>query len=263
MFLNEIYTNFAIGGYKSLKRRISLNVGLNYNNIYKRMELLVLSDYGAKENLKKKNPSKTDIIETMNSIDWNLFHQVCLSKNDYDWIEVGGSLQEDGLSAMYEINNEQFVIDKAPTSINQLTEMLISYFNNDNKFNKKYKFTGENNNSDSTYDEEKVYKQLFENKRKASFEKNKTEKYGITEIIQLFIFAPYYFIRGSYKFKSFKHLKDENYIQKLKQKTIIYLLSFLTWFLFINYQINNYEKKRLEEIEKIDISDWKKKHGYE
>ena len=227
------------------------------------MELLVLSDYGSRENLKKKNPSESDILETMNSIDWNLFHQVCLSKNDYDWIEVGGNLKEDGLSAMYEKNNEQFVIDKAPSSINQLTEILLSYFNNDGKFNKKYKFTGENKNSDSTYDAEKVYKQLFEKERKASFEKNKTEKYGLVEIIELFIFAPYYFIRGSYKFKSFKHLKDGNYILKLKQKTIIYLLSFLIWFLFISYQINNYKQKRLEEIEKVDISDWKKKHGYE
>ncbi|MCQ0111221.1 hypothetical protein [Zhouia amylolytica] len=227
------------------------------------MELLVLSDYGSIENLKKENPSESDIIETMNSIDWNLFHQVCLSKNDYDWIEVGGNLKEDGLSAMYEKNNEQFVIDKAPTSINQLTEILLSYFNNDGKFNKKYKFTGENSNSDSTYDAEKGYKQLFENDRIASFEKNKTVKYELLEIIELFIFAPYYFIRGSYKFRSFKHLKDENYSLKLKQKTIIYLLSFLAWFLFISYQINNYKQKRLEEIEKVDISDWKKKHGYE
>jgi len=222
------------------------------------MELLVLSDYGSRENLKKENPSESDILETMNSIDWNLFHQVCLSKNDYDWIEVGGNLKEDGLSAMYEKNNEQYVINKAPSSINQLTEILLSYFNNDGKFNKKYKFTGENNNSDSTYDAEKVYKQLFENERKASLEKNKTEKYGLIEIIELFLFAPYYFIRGSYKYKSFKHLKDENYILKLKQKTIIYLLSFVAWFLFISYQINSYEKKRLEKIEKIDISDWKK-----
>jgi len=230
---------------------------------YKRMELLVLSDYGSKENLKKENPSESDILNIMNSIDWNLFHQVCLSKNDYDWIEVSGNLNEDGLAAIYEKNNEQFVIDKAPTSINQLTEILLSYFNNDGKFNKKYKFTGENNNSNSTYDAEKVYKQLLDNEQKTSFDKNKTAKYGIMELIELFFFAPYYFIKGSYRFKSFSHLKKENYIVMLKQKTIIYILSFLAWFLFINYQIKNYEQKRFEEIEEIDISDWKKKHGYE
>ena len=218
------------------------------------MELLVLSDYGSRENLKKKNPSESDIRETMNSIDWNSFHQVCLSKNDNDWIEVGGSLKEDGLSVMYEKNNEQFVIDKAPTSINQLTEILVSYFNNDGEFKIKHKFTGENNNSNSNYNAEKVYKQLFENEQKASFEKNKTEKYGIVEIIQLFLFAPYYFISGSYRFKSFKHLKDENYILKFKQKAIIYLLSFLAWFLFIRYQINNYEKMQIKHSNVFSFS---------
>ena len=224
------------------------------------MELLVLSDYGSRENLKKKNPSESDILETMNSIDWNLFHQVCLSKNDYDWIEVGGNLKEDGLSAMYEKNNEQFVIDKAPSSINQLTEILLSYFNNDGKFNKKYKFTGENNNSDSTYDAEKVYMNLFENERKASFEKNKTESYSAWEMILIFVFGPLKFF---HRYDDVFTLRKENYLLKFKQRIIILTLGFISWFIFIYLTFNNYEQKRLQEIEKIDISDWKKKHGYE
>jgi hypothetical protein len=227
------------------------------------MELLVLSDYGSKENLKKENPSESEILDIMNSIDWNLFHQVCLSKNDYDWIEVSGNLNEDGLAVIYEKNNEQFVIDKAPTSINQLIEIILSYYKNDGQFNKKYKFTGENNNSDINYDATKVRNQLLENERKASFDKNETEKYGIIELIELFFFAPYYILRGSFRFKSFKQLKADNYILMLKQKAVIYVLSFLAWFLFINYQVKKYEQKRLDEIEKIDISDWKKKNGYE
>ncbi|MDB9836795.1 hypothetical protein OAC51_07825 [Flavobacteriaceae bacterium] len=224
------------------------------------MELLVLSDYGSRENLKKKNPSESDILETMNSIDWNLFHQVCLSKNDYDWIEVGGNLKKDGLSAMYEKNNEQFVIDKAPSSINQLTEILLSYFNNDGKFNKKYKFTGENNNSDSTYDAEKVYKNLFENERKASFEKNKTESYSVWEMILIFVFGPLKFFR---RYDDVFTLRKENYLLKFKQRIIILTLGFISWFIFIYLTFNNYEQKRLQEIEKIDISEWKKTHGYE
>ena len=224
------------------------------------MELLVLSDYGSRENLKKKNPSESDILETMSSIDWNLFHQVCLSKNDYDWIEVGGNLKEDGLSAMYEKNNEQFVIDKAPSSINQLTEILLSYFNNDGKFNKKYEFTGENNNSDSTYDAKKVYKNLFENERKASFEKNKTESYSAWEMILIFVFGPLKFF---HRYDDVFTLRKENYLLKFKQRIIILTLGFISWFIFIYLTFNNYEQKRLQEIEKIDISDWKKKHGYE
>ena len=71
------------------------------------MELLVLSDYGSEEILKKEEISESDILETMNAIDWNLFHLVGLSKNDSDWIEVGGNTGVDGLSVMYEKNNEQ------------------------------------------------------------------------------------------------------------------------------------------------------------
>lgn len=227
------------------------------------MKLLVLSDYGSVEFLKIENPTESDIIQTMNSIDWNLFHQVILSKNDYDWVEVGGNVTEDGLSAMYEKNNEQFVIDDAPSSKEQMIEILISYFKNDEIFYKKFKFTGESNHSDLNKDSEKILEELIDKERKESLDKNETEKYRFLEIIELFLFAPYYFLRGSYKYKSFKHLKDENYRFKLKQKTLIYALSFLTWFLFIAYQVNEYERKRLEEIEKIDISDWEKKHGYD
>ena len=227
------------------------------------MELLVLSDYGSIELIKKENPSELEILKTMDSIDWNLFHQVLLSRNDYDWIEVGGNLIEDGLSVAFEKNNEQFVIDKAPDSIEQLTEILVSYFKNDGVFYEKYSFTGETNPIDSNNDAEKVFNQIIKKERENSLEKNETEKYELIEIVELFLFAPYYFIRGSFRFKSFKHLKDENYQFKLKQKIIIYILSFLSWFFFIAYQVNDYERKRLEEIEKVDISDWEKKHGYD
>lgn len=224
------------------------------------MKLLVLSDYGSREYLKKKNPSESDILETMNSIDWNLFHQVVLSKNNYDWIEVGGNLKEDGLSVMYEKNNEQFVINKAPSSINQLTEILLSYFNNDGKFNKIYKFNGENNKSNSTYDAEKVLKNLIENERKVSFEKNKTESYSAWEMILIFVFGPLKFF---HRYDVVFSLRKENYLLKFKQRIKILTLGFISWFIVIYLTFNYYEQKRLQEIENIDISDWKKKHGYE
>jgi hypothetical protein len=57
-------------------------------------------------------------------------------------------------------------------------------------------------------------------------------------------------------------LRSENYFLKFKQRIIIFTLSFTTWFTYLNYQYKQSERKRLEEIEKIDISDWKQKHGY-
>src|SRR5690606_33388384 len=95
-------------------------------------------------------------------------------------------------------------------------------------------------------------------------EKNKTESYEKWEMVVLFLFGPILFIRP-YLFNSHTlfTLRRENYFLKIKQRIIIFGLSFIAWFFYINYSFQQSEKKRLEEIDKIDISDWKKKHGYE
>lgn len=202
------------------------------------MELLVLSDYGSKEELKLENPSESDIIETMSSIDWNSFHQVCLSKNDSDWLEVGGNLKEDGLSVIYEINNEQFVIDHTPTSIHQLTEILLSFYKADGLFKTKYQFTGETNNINSSVNIDDVYKQPIKEDRTKNNENNPLKGYTIMEMAELFLFAPYYFVKGSRRFLSFLELTNENYTLKLLQKVIIYALSFITWYQVLMYFIH-------------------------
>lgn len=95
-------------------------------------------------------------------------------------------------------------------------------------------------------------------------EKNKTESYEKWEMVILFLFGPVLFIRP-YLFNTHTlfTLRGENYFLKFKQRIIIFGLSFIAWFFYINYSLQQSEKKRLEEIYKIDISDWKKKHGYE
>ena len=100
-----------------------------------------------------------------------------------------------------------------------------------------------------------------ENKR---LQKNKTESYEIWEMIVLFLFGPILFIKP-YIFNSHTlfSLRGENYFLKFKQRILIFLLSFISWFFYANYSFKQSEKKRLEEIDKIDISDWKKEHGYE
>lgn len=95
-------------------------------------------------------------------------------------------------------------------------------------------------------------------------ESNKTESYEIWEMLILFLFGPALFLRP-YVFNSHTvfTLRGENYFLKFKQRIVIFGLSFITWFFYFNYSFEQSEKKRLEEIDNIDISDWKKKHGYE
>lgn len=94
-------------------------------------------------------------------------------------------------------------------------------------------------------------------------ERNKTESHTKFEIINLFLFGPLIFFYGLRGIFHFFDLKRENYLLKIKQRIMIFILSFLCWFLFIRYQLIYEEQKRLEEIQKIDISDWKKQHGYD
>ena len=99
-------------------------------------------------------------------------------------------------------------------------------------------------------------------------ESNKIESYKPYQMVLLFLFGPIVFMKP-YWFNSMTlfDLKRENYKLKFKQRLTIFILSFLVWTLYISYDIkygvNETEKKRMEEINKIDISEWEKKHGYD
>ena len=105
-----------------------------------KMELMLLSNYGAEEKIISDSTTIEQIKNTMNELDWNNFHQVILSTDNSNWIEVGGNLNEDGLSSMYEENGKQFIINEPPSSVEHMTKILISYFNGDGKYKKENKF---------------------------------------------------------------------------------------------------------------------------
>ena len=114
------------------------NKSTKQNQIKK--ELMLLSNYGAEEKIISDSTTIKQIKNTMNKLDWNNFHQVILSTDNSNWIEVGGNLNEDGLSSMYEENGKQFIINEPPSSVEHMTKILISYFNGDGKYKKENKF---------------------------------------------------------------------------------------------------------------------------
>lgn len=104
------------------------------------MKLTVLSNYGSKEKVISENATADQIIETMLSIDWKVFHQVILGKDNDDWLEVGGNLKSDGLSVTYEEMGQQYFIVKPPVSVDQMTKILLSYHAGDGIFKQENKF---------------------------------------------------------------------------------------------------------------------------
>ncbi|RKZ55047.1 MAG: hypothetical protein DRI69_06930 [Bacteroidetes bacterium] len=116
------------------------NKNITNNKIQAKMELMVLSNYSAEEKIISDSTTVDQIKNTMKGLNWNEFHQAILSTDNGNWIEVGGNLNEDGLSVMYEENGQQFVINKPPSSVDQMTKILISYFNGDGQYKKENEF---------------------------------------------------------------------------------------------------------------------------
>lgn len=104
------------------------------------MKLTVLSNYGSREKVISENATADQISETMLLIDWKVFHQVILSKDNGDWLEVGGNLKSDGLSVTYEEYGKQYFIVKPPDSVDQMTKILLSYHTGDGMFKQENKF---------------------------------------------------------------------------------------------------------------------------
>jgi hypothetical protein len=94
----------------------------------KTMLLRVISNYGEIEKVVTQAATPEIVKATMRSIDWNGFHQVVLELPNGDWMEVGGSLDpSDGLSVMYQESGVQHVIKYPPTTVQQMTQFLLSY----------------------------------------------------------------------------------------------------------------------------------------
>jgi hypothetical protein len=105
------------------------------------MKLEVISDYGSKTNVVSKEATAQIINDTMRSLNWNRFHQVVLTQGNGDLTEVGGSLNpSDGLSVMYQENNQQFVIKSPPTSVDEMTAFLLGYVARSHNWKRKHEW---------------------------------------------------------------------------------------------------------------------------
>jgi hypothetical protein len=107
------------------------------------MKLTVLSDYGSKVKEISSDATVDEIKKTMDSINWIDFHQVVLTIDKKNWIEVGGNLADDGLSVVYSETGKQFIIERPPDSVNKITTILISFLEGDGNYKIENTFIAE------------------------------------------------------------------------------------------------------------------------
>jgi hypothetical protein len=58
-------------------------------------------------------------------------------------------------------------------------------------------------------------------------------------------------------------LYREKKMKMFWEKFILLVFGFIIWIGILNYSYELSQKKRMEEIEKIDITEWEKEHGYD
>ncbi len=89
-------------------------------------------------------------------------------------------------------------------------------------------------------------------------ELNKTASYSNSEMICILLLAPF-ILMGKWTFGlSLSELKRENYSKKIKQRLLLLIGGIGFWISIIVLGSNFSENKRLEDIEKVDISAWEK-----
>ena len=101
---------------------------------------------------------------------------------------------------------------------------------------------------------EKDQLKAFEKAWEEQEEINESEKYSLIEKIKIFLFGPY----ELFKFinSGLTELRDFNYKVKFRQRLILLILGTIFWILFIIGTFQYSEYKRMQEIDKVDISDW-------
>ena len=108
---------------------------------------------------------------------------------------------------------------------------------------------------DSSQTEEDDQKH-FEKAWKIQLERHKNEEYTVFEKFKIFLFGPYQL------FKLFDsgltELHNLNYKIKFRQRLVLLISGTIFWILFFIGTYKYFEYKRMQEIEKTDISDWEK-----
>ncbi len=94
----------------------------------------------------------------------------------------------------------------------------------------------------------------FERASKRQSERNEREEYTLLEKVKIFLFGPFdLFMRYE---TGLKQLYDFNYKTKFRQRLILLILGVAFWFSLGYFTFLYHEHKRIEAIEKADISAW-------
>jgi hypothetical protein len=143
----------------------------------------------------------------------------------------------DWLISVYKTSNDEELQ-------NESLEKLLNYGLNETEIDERFK----------KIKTEKDELNAFEKAWKRQEERNQFEKYTFIEKIKIFLFGPY----ELFKFfdSGLTELKELNYKTKFRQRLVLLIAGTIFWFLIGVATYQYYEYRRMQEIDKVDITDW-------
>ncbi|MDP5093533.1 MAG: hypothetical protein NWQ17_09480 [Polaribacter sp.] len=116
--------------------------------------------------------------------------------------------------------------------------------------------------SDWDIETEKEWEQVYSAPDIYNLQSVEKTEFSINEKIQIVVTIPFIIKYGGIGPSLFSLYRDKK-MKMFWEKLILLALGIILWIGVLNYSFDLAEKKRMEEIEKIDISDWEKEHGYD
>jgi predicted O-linked N-acetylglucosamine transferase (SPINDLY family) len=149
-----------------------------------------------------------------------------IHKDEVDW-----------LISVYKTSNDEELQ-------NESLEKLLNYGLNETQIEERFK----------KIKTEKDELDAFEKAWKKQEERNQYEKYTLIQKIKIFLFGPY----ELFKFfdSGLTELKESNYKIKFRQRLTLLIFGTVFWIALGIAIFQYYEYKRMQEIEKVDITDW-------
>ena len=127
---------------------------------------------------------------------------------------------------------------------NESLEKLFNYGLNETQIDERFK------KIETEKDELKAFKKAWKKQK----ERNQFEEYTFFEKIKIFLFGPY----ELFKFfdSGLTELKESNYKIKFRKRLTLLISGTVFWIALGIAIFQYYEYKRMQEIEKVDITDW-------
>ncbi len=149
-----------------------------------------------------------------------------IHKDEVDW-----------LISVYKTSNDEELQ-------NESLEKLLNYGLNETQIEERFK----------KIKTEKDELNAFEKAWKIQEERNQFEKYTFIEKVKIFLFGPY----ELFKFfdSGLTELKKSNYKTKFRQRLVLLIAGTIFWILIGVATYQYYEYRRMQEIDKVDITDW-------